>query len=115
MNPGKLNKRITIKKLPASQDSFGDQAEITDVSQLDDIATVWASIMPLRGRDLLAAEKFNSEITHRIQIRYRPGITAAILIIFNSRTFKLIGPPINVSEQNVLIELMCKELVQCPN
>ncbi|MDT2306340.1 head-tail adaptor protein [Paenibacillus larvae] len=46
MNPGKLNKRITIKKPSPNPDGVGGYDD-----GLADVATIWANIRPPRGRE----------------------------------------------------------------
>lgn len=106
MNPGQLNKRITIQQESATQNSFGEPT-----GTWSDIATVWASINPIVGKEYFAAETVKSEVSHKIKIRYKAGITPDMRVKFGSRYFQIIGPPINFKEQNVELQLMCKELI----
>lgn len=105
MNPGELNKRITIQKPDNAQDSFGQLVE-----NWKDVATVWASISPLVGREFFAAETVNSEVTHKVKIRYRQGITPDMRVKFRDRYFS-IQSVINFKEQSIELQLMCKELI----
>jgi SPP1 family predicted phage head-tail adaptor len=107
MNPGKLRHKITIQKLINTQDTFGQPVE-----QWIDVAIgVRASVEPLVGKQYFAAETINSELTHKIGMRYRTGITPNMRIKFKDRYFSIIGPPINYKELNIELQLMCKELV----
>lgn len=103
---GRLNKRIQIQVRVPIKDEFGH----TDKSPWSTIATVWAVVEPISGRQLIASEQVLAEITHKIVMRYRPGITPDHRIAMGSRTFK-IEYPINVREKNVLLELLCSEVV----
>lgn len=62
---GKLNRRITIQKKTLTQDATG-----ADIPIFTDYKTVWASIVPLIGKEFNGARQINSEITHLIKIRY---------------------------------------------
>ena len=44
------------------------------------VATTRASIEPLTGRELFAAQQVNAEVTTRINIRWRPGVHEALRI-----------------------------------
>ena len=104
INPGELRHRITIQKLNNSQNEYGELAELWE-----DILNVRAGIYPISGKDFFAAETTNNEITHKINIRYVPGITSAMRIKFGERYFEIISPPINFQERNILLQIICKE------
>lgn len=104
INPGELRHRITIQKLNNSQNEYGEISEFWE-----DILNIRAGIYPISGKDFFAAETTNNEITHKINIRYVPGITSAMRIKFGERYFEIISPPINFQEKNILLQIMCKE------
>lgn len=87
MNPGKLNRRITIFKPPGPED-------VDEAGQPIDyhipIATVWASIEPLNGRELFAAQQANAEVTTRIRIRYRKGIDRTMIARYDGTEFEFL-------------------------
>jgi len=105
MNIGKLRHRITIQEYAASRDSFGAQ-----VQTWADKATVFASIAPVSGKEYFAAQQINSEITTKITIRYLPGITPKMRVLFNGRIFEILAV-LNHEERNIELNLMCKESV----
>jgi len=73
--------------------------------------TVWASISQLSGRELAAAQQIQSEVTHRIQVRYGSEIntlTSDDRILFGSRVFDIEAVN-NIEEQGFVFEVMCKE------
>lgn len=105
MNPGDLRHRITLQSQPTTQDSYGAPA-----GDYTDVATVWANINPIAGKELFAAEQFNSEITHRVRIRYRSGVNPSMRVKYGTRTFEIMYV-INEYERDNIIQLMCKELV----
>jgi SPP1 family predicted phage head-tail adaptor len=72
------------------------------------VARAWAHIEPLRGREALASMKLESRITHRITLRYRAGISAAMRVAFKGRYFN-IRAVINPEERNEILELLCEE------
>jgi len=86
-------------------DSFG--AEIIDWA---DVCTVWASVEPLKGREFFAAQKENAETTVRICIRYRPGISADMRILYCDKVYG-INAIIDIEERHTELQLMCQELV----
>lgn len=105
MNPGQLRHRIIIQKQITTQDNFGEQYE-----EWNDITTVWANINPISGREFFAAETVNSEITHKVRLRYREDIKPDMRISYKGRIFR-IESVINEFEKNKVLQLMCKELL----
>lgn len=103
MRLGPLRHRITLQSRPAGKDEFGQPLE-----GWQDIVTVWASVEPISGRELLAAQQVQGEITHRIRCRYVDGVTTAVRITFGTRVFD-IQAPINPREVGAMLEIMAKE------
>jgi SPP1 family predicted phage head-tail adaptor len=105
MNPGKLNKRVTIIGQPPNQNSYGEKEGDSPV-----IATVWANVRTLTGRALFQAQQVQAEINTKVIIRYRKDIKANMRIRYGTRTLEIIFP-VNMNEENRYIELSCKEVV----
>lgn len=105
----RLNKRITILRPigpddpPPQTDKYGQP--------LDDwipVATLWAAIEPLRGREFFAAQAEHAEVTTRIRIRYREGIDRTMIVSYGGTEFEvlyIIHPEFSKRE----LQLMCKE------
>ena len=100
MDPGKLNHRITfqIQNLDSEEEEWND------------IVTTWASINPISGREYYQAETINSDLTHKVRLRYRKGITPDMRILYNGRIFYIVSV-INEYEKNTILQLMCRELI----
>lgn len=105
INPGELRHRITIQKLNNSQNEYGEISKLWE-----DILNVRAGIYPISGKEFFAAETVNSEITHKVKIRYIEGIMPNMRIKFNNRIFS-IESVINFQERNIELQLLCKELI----
>lgn len=103
MRLGPLRHRITFQSRNPGRDKFGQPLE-----GWQDIATVWASVEPISGREILASQQVQGEITHRIRCRYLTGITAAVRILFEARVFD-IQVPINPREVGAMLEILAKE------
>ena len=105
MRAGELRHRVTIQQKSVTRNTFGEE-----VVTWQDVATVWAAIEPLRGREFFESQQVNAEVTTRIRIRYRPGITPTMRVVFGNRVFD-IQAVINVDERNRELHLMCREEV----
>lgn len=109
IDPGKMRHRITIQEFSGTADGFGDPLQRDD-AEWTDVATLWAAIDPVSGKEFYAVEQSQSEVTHKIRCRYRTGLTTAMRIKYGSRKFKIISI-INWEERGESLLIMCKELV----
>lgn len=102
---GKLKHRIKIQQSVQSTDNLGGgPASWSTISG----GTAWASVEPLSGRELYHAQQLSSRVTHRIVIRYLAGVTAAMRVLFGSRTFE-IKSVMNQGERGRWLDLLCEE------
>lgn len=72
--------------------------------------TLYANVVPLSGRDFYSAKAINSDITHRVELRWLPGVQPNMRVLHDGRLLELVSPPINVNERDRELHLMCKEL-----
>jgi len=80
MDAGRLDKRITFQRRSAVKDDYGQQLDAWS-----EVATVWANVKPIGGREKLRAMAIESELTHTVAVRYTasllPPIAAAAMRI----------------------------------
>lgn len=103
---GKMNKRISIEQLTAgspAQDTFGEPDQTWS-----EFAEVWAAIEPIQGREFWAQQQVQSEITHRVRIRYLAGVLPDMRIVYSTRIFS-IKHIIDPKERHEELQLMCTE------
>lgn len=105
MKIGKLRHRVTLQECIAARDSFG-----AEVSTWVDVATVWASVSPISGKEYFASHQINAEVTTKITMRYRPGITPKMRVVFTNRYFDILSV-LSFEERGIELVLMCKERV----
>lgn len=108
INPGRLSRRITLQQQSTSVDSYGQQF-ITWA----DVATVWASLEPSVGRELVAAQAMRLDQPTTITIRWQsafasPRAVAAMRAVYKGRTFNIHSVE-NEDERNVLLTLIASE------
>lgn len=105
----RLNKRVTIIRPRGPDDPPPDTDEYGQpIDSPITVATVWAGIEPLRGREFFAAMAENAEVTTRIRIRWRPGIDRTMTVQYKDTEFEIlyiIHPEFAERE----LQLMCKE------
>ena len=71
---------------------------------------VWCDLMPLSGREFVAAQQLVTNITHRLRVRYNPTLT------FHPRLRLKVGERVlhishvlDVEERHVELEMLCTE------
>jgi SPP1 family predicted phage head-tail adaptor len=84
MDPGKLNRRVTIKRPSTVQDSTGQP-----VSTLVDVAIVWASIVNKSGSESIRAEKDTSIVQSSIRIRMRSDLDNGMQVHFGGVVYRI--------------------------
>jgi len=104
-NPfAKMNKRIVIEENTRTTDGQGGYTEAWTT-----LATVWASIEPIKGYEKFQAAQMQTPVTHKIMIRYRTGITTACRINYDNRTFD-IKEVLNVDEDKAQLKITAQEI-----
>lgn len=110
VNPGKYKHIVTFQRVIENRNSYGEIIR-GDETNWEDYFQTRAGIFPLSGREFFTARMSESEITHKIQVRYNPEtpIDSTMRIKFGNRIFDIISPPINYQEKNVEYNILCKE------
>ena len=109
IDPGKMRHCVTFQSFIGAVDSFGDPLS-SDDTQWADVATVWAAIDPVSGKEFYAVQQSQSEVTHKVRCRYCPGLTTAMRIKYGGRLFRIISI-LDWEERHESLLIMCKELV----
>ena len=79
-----LDKRVTIQSHGAAQDENGEV-----VAGWTDVATVWAGIADIKGREFIAAGATQNAVHTKITIRYRTGIVAAMRVVCGADIYNI--------------------------
>lgn len=106
MRAGDYNKRAKISELVTgspARDELG-----TPNTSWEEVTTVWCAIEPLSGRELFAQQQIQSEISVRIRIRYRDGISSGMKAEYNNKVY-MIKNIIDIKEKHRELHLMCTE------
>ncbi len=107
MEAGKLRHRIVIQQATEAQDGYGEPG-----LSWSTWATVYARVEPLSGREYFnsPADQTLAEVTHRITIRYRDGITPTLRVVWKGQVFD-IEAVIEVESRGRELHLICREVV----
>jgi SPP1 family predicted phage head-tail adaptor len=109
LSAGRLDKRVTIQNRGETPGAGG-----TQTIAYTDYLTVWAAIEQGAGREFMAAQQLQPELSHTITIRYRTGISDKQRIKYIvggvTRTFAIhsVVDPLERHEQLIL---SCSEIV----
>jgi len=95
MRAGKLRHKLTLLAPLDSTDTLGDSNPAFIM-----VAQLQGAIEPLAGRELWYAQQTRADLTHKITIRGRAGLSARMRVTWQGRSFEL-GPPISAEERGV--------------
>lgn len=86
IEPGKLRERVTVQIATGTTNTLGE----TVLSWADSTA-VWASVEGVSAREALAAGQQDVTVTHRVRLRYLPGLTQQMRFAWRSRTLNIVS------------------------
>lgn len=86
MKSGRLRDKITFQTYAESLTESGGL-----VKAWTDFAIVFAEILPVSGREYIAASQVQGEISHKIRIRYLSGLHSKMRIVSGLRTFEIVA------------------------
>lgn len=102
---GRRNRLISIEARSPSKDSAGQRV----LTWLPFVASTWAHVEQLQGRELELAQAIVADASHRITIHYRPGITAGMRVRYQGRILPIAAPPIDPDTAHRSLVLLCTE------
>lgn len=71
MNIGERRHRVVFQTATVAQDAFGEPDQTWST-----LATRWALVQPLKGRERFAANQVQADVDHRIVCRYDSTLSA---------------------------------------
>ncbi|SDY23100.1 phage head closure protein [Thermoactinomyces sp. DSM 45892] len=105
MKSGRLRHRVTIQRLIQGQeDGLGGTTQ-----RWEGITSVWARVTPLNGNEMAIAQQIQPSTTHRVEMRYRKGVTSHMRLLFQGRRLEILSVQ-NIEELQKEIHLLCKEV-----
>lgn len=95
--------------------SFEEQVETKN--SIGEIKNEWLSlvlreyvqIIPLKGDEKYQSKSLNTEVNHKIRLRYRTGLDSKMRIVYGTRIFE-IDSIINLGERNKELHIMATEV-----
>lgn len=103
LEAGRLNRWVALER---RVESTNDMGEVTWTWEV--VTRMWAEIVPLNGREAIAAQQVQSDINTAIWIRWRPGVIAKMRVVelINPATAYDIQAPLP-NARRTGIKLMC--------
>lgn len=105
IDAGKLRERVTVQVASGTTNTLGEA-----VLSWSDSSAVWASVEGVSAREALLAGQQDTTVTHKVRMRYLPGLTQQMRFSWRSRTLEIVSllEHGNRSEH----EAICQETVQ---
>ncbi len=102
---GDLQHRVTIQIVEETVDSVGEI-----IQSWTDVATRWAQIEPLSGREIEQYKSTQASVSHKVTLRHFPGLSFTNRFMTGDRVFN-IASVINLNEADVWNVVVCWEAV----
>lgn len=104
IDAGKLRERVTVQIASGATNTFGEQ-----VLTWSNSSSVWASVEGVTARESIGLGQQEIAITHRVRLRYLPGLTQNMRLSWRNRTLDIVS----LLERNNLSEheIICQETV----
>lgn len=83
---GDLRHRVTLQANVTTRDEYG-----STVTAWQDVAIVWAAVLPSSGREFIAAAAARSEVTGKIVIRYRDDVDASMRVVHRGKFYNILA------------------------
>ena len=109
IDPGKLDQLVSIMAPVYSPDSPNAYGEEPDKGRRV-AEDVWASVDALSGREVLPAAQVVADVTHKVVMWFREGLTTDCWLEHEGRRLDILFIR-DVESAGVKLELLCQEKV----
>jgi SPP1 family predicted phage head-tail adaptor len=86
IDAGKLRDRITVQIASGTTNALGET-----VLAWSDSSAVWASVEGVSAREALTAGQQETSISHKVRLRYLPGLTQQMRFAWRGRTLEIVS------------------------
>jgi SPP1 family predicted phage head-tail adaptor len=86
MRSGQLRHTVQIQAVTLTDDGMGSPTESWATVPG---GTVRAEIWTLKGDERMTADSLGASVTHRVRMRFFPGLTTAHRLLFGTRIFRI--------------------------
>lgn len=107
MDIGKLRHRVKVyDKGTITRNGTGEEIPAYDAL----VATVWAAVEPLSGREFIEATQVQADVTFRIRVRHRSDIRPEMRVVEGAHTYQ-IESVLDQNGERKETWLMCHEVL----
>jgi SPP1 family predicted phage head-tail adaptor len=86
IDPGKLRERVTVQIASGTTNALGET-----VLAWNNSSAVLASVEGVSAREALIAGQQETSVTHKVRLRYLPGLTQQMRFSWRSRTLEIVS------------------------
>jgi len=86
IDPGKLRERVTVQIASGATNTLGET-----VLTWNNSSAVWASVEGVSAREALISGQQETTVSHRVRLRYLPGLTSQHRFSWRSRTLEIVS------------------------
>ena len=86
IDAGKMRERVTVQIASGSTNTLGET-----VLTWSNSTSVWASVEGVSARESLALGQQETAVTHRLRLRYLPGLTQQMRFAWRGRTLEIVS------------------------
>ena len=86
IRPGELRERVTVQVASGTTNALGET-----VLAWSDSSAVWASVEGVSAREALLAGQQETTVSHRVRLRYMPGLTQQMRFAWRNRTLNIVS------------------------
>lgn len=108
MNAGHYRHRINFLHRIKEKNDYGELKKKWVVFK----SGVWAAKDPLLGNEFFASLTTDNKVEVKFNMRFIPGITAAMRIQHGDNVYEILGEPVNVKSLNQELLCYCKKVVE---
>jgi SPP1 family predicted phage head-tail adaptor len=84
LDPGKLRERVTVQRATETRNRLGEATQTWS-----EYAERWASVEGLSSREVLQSGQQQTEVTHRVRMRYLDGMTQNMRLLWRGRVLEI--------------------------
>lgn len=103
LRAGDLKHRVTLQNPTKMRSATG-----SPTLGWQTVATVWASVRGMSGRDVIMAAQAQALVTHKVMIRYRSDVNAQTRMLYEGKVFEVVVALERFCKTG--LEILCREV-----
>ena len=84
IDPGRMRERVVVQRATTAKNAIGES-----VQTWTDLVERWASVEGLSSREVLQTGQQQTEVTHRVRMRYVAGMTSSDRLMWRGRVLEI--------------------------